>query len=120
MGGKSSGLGPTTYELDFLTVAIRNLNASGSMASPLGLLVAAVDRLGHHESASTISGFADTPFTRISLPEINAAITHLCEGVGDRKYQALAEAGKNVTEAAIAAYAFRSTRPAHSQLAAAL
>jgi hypothetical protein len=40
--------------LDFLTVAIRNLDDSGSlsiMASPLALLVAALDRLGHYECA---------------------------------------------------------------------
>jgi hypothetical protein len=52
---------------EFLTVAIRNFYDSGSfsiMASPLAVLAAFFDRLGHHQPAATISGFAlDPPHT---------------------------------------------------------
>jgi hypothetical protein len=84
MGGKVVGVGACDLRIGLLTVAIQCL----------ALLVAELDRLGHYEPASTISGFADTQFTRISFPEINAAITQLCEVLGDQKYRALAEGGK--------------------------
>ena len=113
--------GRASDELDFLTLAIRNCYDSGSlsiMSSPLALLVAALDRLGHYESAATISGFAETPFTRTSFPEINAATTHLREVLGDQKYEALAEAGRNMTSAAAAAYAYAQIDNASAQLPA--
>ena len=57
---------------DFLTLAIRNYYDSGSFSllrSPLAILAAFLDRLGHHEPAATISGFAANPATRAGIPE---------------------------------------------------
>jgi tetratricopeptide (TPR) repeat protein len=71
---------------DFLTLAIRNQIDSGSVSiisSPLAILAAFLDRLGHHEPAAIISGFAATPFSQAAFPEINTAITHLRDILGD-------------------------------------
>ena len=76
------------------------------MASPFALLVQALDQLGHYEQAATVSGFAQTPFTRMTFPEVNSAVIHLCKVLGDEQYQALADVGANMTSSAAAAYAF--------------
>jgi hypothetical protein len=93
---------------DYLHLAIRNQLDSGSVSiisSPLAILAAFLDRLEQHEPAATITGFAATPFARTSFPEINTAITHLREVLGDEAYGSLARAGENMTTAAMAAYA---------------
>ena len=65
---------------DYLSLTIRHYYDSGSYAvlhSPLAILAALLDRLGHFEAAATISGFAATPLTRAGFPEIDATIAHL-------------------------------------------
>jgi hypothetical protein len=104
---------------EFLTVAIRNFYDSGSfsiMASPLAVLAAFFDRLGHHQPAATISGFASTPLTRTAFPEINTTIAHLREVLGDQAYEALAHKGEAMTTAAMAAYAFEQIDQARASL----
>jgi predicted ATPase/class 3 adenylate cyclase len=103
---------------DFLTLAIRNYRDSGSVSllrTPLAVLATLFDRLGHHEPAATLSEFAATPFTRAGLPEIDTAITHLREVLGDAAYEALARAGEVMTPASIATYAFDQIDQARSQ-----
>jgi hypothetical protein len=93
---------------DFLKLAIRNEYDSGSVSiisSPLAILAAYFDRLGHHEPAAIISGFAATPFAQTSFPEINTAIAHLREVLGAATYESLARTGKTTTPAAMTAYA---------------
>ena len=46
-------------------------------AASLAILAALFDRLGRHEPAATIAGFAFSPLTAAALPEIQAAIAHL-------------------------------------------
>jgi hypothetical protein len=104
---------------EFLNVAIRNFYDSGSfsiMASPLAVLAAFFDRLGHHQPAATISGFASTPLTRTAFPEINTTIAHLREVLGDQAYEALAHKGEAMTTAAMAAYAFEQIDQARASL----
>jgi hypothetical protein len=104
---------------DYLTLAIRTYYDSGNisfMSNPLAILAAFFDRLGHHEPAATISGFATTPFSRPYFPEINTTITHLREILGDEAYEALAHAGENMTNAAMATYAFDQIGRARVQL----
>jgi hypothetical protein len=104
---------------EFLTVAIRNFYDSGSfsiMASPLAVLAAFFDRLGHHQPAATISGFASTPLTRTAFPEINTTIAHLREVLGDQAYEAIAHKGEAMTTAAMAAYAFEQIDQARASL----
>jgi hypothetical protein len=93
---------------DFFTLAIRNYYDSGNISvlrSPLAILAAFFDRLGHHEPAATISRFAATPLTRAAYPEINTAITNLREMLGDQAYESFARAGEHMTNAAMATFA---------------
>jgi hypothetical protein len=66
--------------LDYLAVAIRNHHESGNFGmvhNPLAMLASVLDRLGRHESAATMAGFAvvsplpgsrHTTLLRCSLP----------------------------------------------------
>ena len=63
---------------DPLTEGIRNLHDSGNpanMRTPLATLAALLDRLGRYEPAATIAGFALSPLTSASVPEIATAMT---------------------------------------------
>ena len=109
--------------LDYLTRPIRNFYDSGSFSllhSPLAILAALFDRLGHHEPAATISGFAANPLTRTAFPEINTTITHLREVLGDKAYESFARAGANMTTAAMATYAYDQIDQARIELDAVL
>jgi predicted ATPase len=105
---------------DFLTLAIRHYYDSGSFSllhSPLAILATVFDRLGHHEPAATISGFAvDDPLARTVYPEIYTAITHLRDVLGDRAYESLAHAGENMTSSAMANYALDQIDHARAEL----
>jgi hypothetical protein len=97
----------------------RNFYDSGSfslMPSPLAILAAFFDRLGHHEPATTISGFAVTPLTRKAFPEITTAITHVREVLGDDVYRSFARTGENMTNAAMATFAFEQIDQARAEL----
>jgi len=57
---------------------IRNLHDSGNpanMRTPLATLAALLDRLGRYEPAARIAGFALSPLTSASVPEIATAMT---------------------------------------------
>ena len=93
---------------NYLTVAIRYLRDAGRffyLPVPLAVLVVLLDRLGRYESASTISGFAATSYTRSSFPKVAQVVTHLREVLGDEAYQSLAAKGQRMTAPAIVAYA---------------
>lgn len=97
----------------------RNFYDSGSfslMPSPLAILAAFFDRLGHHEPATTICGFAVTPLTRKAFPEITTAITHVREVLGDDVYRSFARTGENMTNAAMATFAFEQIDQARAEL----
>ena len=104
---------------DFLTIAIRNFYDAGSFAlmpSPLAILAAFFDQLGHHEPGATISGFAVNPLTQKAFPEFNTAVAHLREVLGDERYESLARAGAGMTNNAVATYAFEQIDLARAQL----
>jgi hypothetical protein len=110
--------GVPTDAFDFLALAIRHQYDSGSVSiisSPLAILVAFLDRLGHHKPAATISGFASTSFTRGAFPEINTAITHLREVLGDDAYETFARVGEGMTNSAMASYALDQIDQARTQ-----
>jgi predicted ATPase len=93
---------------DYLALGIRNYYDCGNFSllpTALASLAAVFDQLGHYEPAATISAFATTPFTRIAYPELDAAIGHLREVLGDEAYESRACAGQNMTNAAMATYA---------------
>ena len=53
----------------------------------------------------TIGGFALSPLTTLAFPEINTAVAHLRDVVGDQVYEPLARKGETMTTAAMATYA---------------
>jgi hypothetical protein len=63
------------------------------------------DGIGHYEVSATLSGFATTTFATNYVPEIQIAITHLRETLGEEAYASLAGRGAAMTNAAIAKYA---------------
>src|SRR6478672_12659869 len=54
----------------------------------------ATGRLGRYESAATIAGFAFSSLTAMWVAEINPAIAHLRDVLGDQTYEALARKGE--------------------------
>ena len=85
--------GDPVAALDHVTLAIRNYHDSGSTAiirTALAVLAAVLDGLGHREAAATIGGFAISQLATLSFPEINTAVAHLREILGDQIYQSLA------------------------------
>ncbi|OBJ08092.1 cyclase [Mycobacterium sp. 1465703.0] len=104
---------------EYLTVAIRHYEDSGSVANlrnPLAVLTCQLNRLGHHEQAATMSGFAASAFTLASYPKLNTAIAHLRDVLGEETYQSLARQGEAMTIAAAAAYAFDQIERARAEL----
>ena len=79
--------------LDHVALAIRNYDDSGStpmVRTALAVLAVVLDRLGHREAAATIGGFAISPLATLSFPEINTAVAHLREILGDQTHESLA------------------------------
>ncbi len=105
--------------LDHITLATRNCYDSGNVGvirSPLATLAVFLDRLGRLEPAATIAGFAIDPFTSAALPEINTAIAHLRDVLGDQTYESLARTGETMTTAAMATYAYDQIDQARTEL----
>jgi predicted ATPase len=104
---------------DYFAVAIRNYHDSGNptlMRVPLAVLAAFLDRLGRHEPAATIAGFAFSPVTAAAVPKIKTAIAHLRDVLGDQTYESLARKGETMTTAAIATYAYDQIDQARTEL----
>ena len=90
-----------------------------TLISPLAILAAFFDRLGHYEPAVTIAGFAVSPLTAGAWPESTTAIAHLREVLGDQTYESLARKGETMTTAAtaaIATYAYDQIDQARAEL----
>jgi hypothetical protein len=86
------------------------------MLTPLAILGTVLDRLGRYKPAATISGFASTPFTRGSFPEMHDLVAHLRDVLGDQTYESLAHRGKAMTPAAMATYAYDQIDQARAEL----
>ena len=100
-------------------MAIRNYHDSGNSTAirvPLAILAAFLDRLGRHEAAATIAGFAVSPLTAAWIPETNTAIAHLRDVLGDQTYESLARKGETMTTAAMATYAYDQIDQARASL----
>jgi predicted ATPase len=111
--------GAAEAAFDCLTLAIRNYLDSGNIAtshSPLAILAGLLCQLGHHEPAAVIADFADDPLVRIAFSEITTTIVRLRDVLGDGRYESLAEAGRAMTNAAMANYAFEQIDLARAQL----
>ncbi len=82
------------------------LNTHDRVLRDVAILAVVFDRVGHYEPAAAISAFAADSFTLTANPELNTAITHLREVLGDEFYESFARAGESMTNAAMATYAF--------------
>ena len=105
--------------LDYMVLAVRNYQDSGSfplMSGPLAMIAILFDRLGRYEPAATIMGFGDVPTARVVFPEVDSAIAHLREILGDQTYESLARKGESMTTAAMATYAFDQIDQARTEL----
>jgi hypothetical protein len=105
--------------LDHITLAIRNFYNSGNVGfirNALATLAVFLDRLGRLEPAATIAGFAFSPLTASAFPEINTAITHLRDVLGEQTYESLARKGETMTTAAMVTYAYDQIDQARTEL----
>ncbi|WNG93243.1 NB-ARC domain-containing protein [Mycobacterium sp. ITM-2016-00318] len=105
--------------LDHIGLAIRHMHESGNMVtirSPLTNLAIFLDRGGRFEPAATVAGFAFSPLTAATFPNINNAITHLRDVLGNQTYESLARKGETMTTAEIVAYAYHQIDQARAQL----
>ena len=105
--------------LAYLTRAIGNIHDSGNTAvirTPMASLAVFLDRLGRHEVAATIAGFALSPLSATATPEIGTAIAHLREVLGDQTYESLARKGETMSMTAMATYAYDQIDQARAEL----
>jgi hypothetical protein len=112
--------GDPLVALEYFAVVIRNHRDSGNTANmrfSLTALAASLDRLGRSEPAATIAGFAFDPLTTgMWVPEINTAISHLRDVLGNQTYESLTHMGETMTTAAIVAYAYDQIKQAQTEL----
>jgi predicted ATPase len=104
---------------DFYTLSIRNYYDSGSLShlnTPLGQLASFFDRLGRHEPAATIMGFADDYFLRMSYPGFDGAVNHLRGVLGDQAYETFTRIGQSMSNAEMARYALDQIDRARAEL----
>jgi hypothetical protein len=105
--------------LEYLTVAIRRYHDAGNvimLQNPLAFLTTVFDRLGRHEAATTIAGFAASEMVRAGYPQIDATIARLRDVLGEEIYQSLARKGAAMTPAAMVAYVFDQIEQARAAL----
>jgi len=55
---------------------------------------------------ATIAGSDRSPFTAAAFPEMNTAIAHLRDVLGDRTFESLARKGMAISTAAMVTYAY--------------
>ena len=112
-------LGDPLAALEHFARTIRNYHDSGNTAhlhTALGALVVLFDRLGGHEQAARIAGFAVTPLSAAAVPELRTAIAHLRDTLGDQTYESLARDGEEMTTSAIATFAYDQIDRARAEL----
>ncbi|OBK79323.1 adenylate/guanylate cyclase domain-containing protein [Mycobacterium sp. 1274761.0] len=109
--------------LEYFVMGIRKLHDSGNTANTRGgltALAALLERLGHFRPAAIIAGYACDPLTTGRwIPEINTAISHLRDVLGDPTYEALARKGEAMTTAEAVSYAYDQIDHARAELSAA-
>jgi predicted ATPase len=107
--------------LDYIRLAIRRYHDAGNTANmrvAQAELASLFCRLGRHEPAATIAGFAFSPLTA-ALPEFSVTIADLRDLLGDQTYDLLARKGETMTTAAMATYAYDQIDQARAEANAA-
>lgn len=105
--------------LDYFELAIRYHYESGNttlISTPLAVLAAFFDRLERYQAAATIAGLAFSPVTAASFGELQTAVTHLREMLGNNVYESHAQVGAAMTTTAMANYAFDQIDRARMEL----
>jgi predicted ATPase len=106
--------------LDHVMLAIGNFHDAGNTTGvhvALATLAVLFGRLGRHEPAATMAGFAVvSPLAATGLPEFNTAITRLREVLGEATYESLARKGETMTTAAMVTYAYDQIDQARTEL----
>ena len=118
VSGLEAEHGDPLAALDYVTLTIRSFHDAGNttaVRSGLAILAVVFDRLGRHEPAATIAGFAASPLTA-TVAEFSAAIAHLREVLGGPAYESLARKGETMTTAEIVAYAYDQIDQARAEL----
>jgi hypothetical protein len=80
------------------------------------VLAAFFDRRGRYEPAATFAGFAFSPLTAASVPELNAAIAHLRDVLGEQAYESLVRKREAMTTAAMVTYGYDQIDEARTEL----
>ncbi len=117
----AASLGEPIEAIDHLVFAIRSFQDSGSLllvTGPLAAVAILLDRFGRHEAAATIMGFGDVPGSRLVFAEVDSAIAHLREVLGDESYESFARRGSTMTTAAMVTYAFDQIDQTRAELLA--
>jgi predicted ATPase len=112
--------GESVETLALLATFIRNYLDSGNffmLPQPVAVLAHYLDRTGHYEIAATLSGFATTSYAVIYFPEIETAISHLRDVLGEKHYTSLADRGAAMTAAAAANFALEQIDRMRAELA---
>jgi hypothetical protein len=105
--------------LDHIGSAVCQLHDSGNIVtirSPLTNLAIFLDRVGRYGPAATIAGFALSPLTAATFPNISTAIAHLRRVLGDQTYESLSHKGETMTTAAMVTYAYDQIDQARAEL----
>jgi hypothetical protein len=87
-----------------------------SIVSSLAILAAFCDRVGRHQPAAIIAGFAVSPLSEAAFPEITTVIAGLREVLGDQSYESLAHKGEVMSTAAMVSYAYDQIDQARTEL----
>jgi hypothetical protein len=109
----------TIDPLDYLTVTIRRYHDAGNVTMiriPLTILAAVFDRLGLHDQAAIIAGFAATEMARAGYPHVNATLAHLREVLGEQTFESLTRQGESMTTAEVVTYAYDQIDQARTEL----
>jgi predicted ATPase/class 3 adenylate cyclase len=108
LGGAESKIGDTRSALDHLGHALRMYNDAGTtiyVSGPVSLLAQLLHRLGVHEPAAVLSGWASVfPVAELVFP-LRPTIDELRHVLGHERYESLAHQGAAKTRAEIARYA---------------
>jgi predicted ATPase len=111
--------GDTLAALDNFAVVIGNFRDAGNTINMRGALcglAALLDRLGRYEPGAIIAGFSFNPVTKTWFSEVNTAVAHLREALGDQTYESLARAGETMTPAEMMAYVYDQIDQARTEL----
>jgi len=111
--------GDAIEAIDLLVHATGNYFDSGGfglVTGPLALMAVLLDRFGRYEQAATVMGFSSRPNTRMTFPEVDSAVTHLRETLGDATYESLTRTGAAMTTAAAVTYALEQIHHTRADL----